>query len=284
MSTTYIAMFIALILGFGLLAGIFALSMLSGTLNFLLVKPKIKFLKSSFGDAGFAFAFEWDQDAEAVKLSRIRLRLFNPFGDPTQVDIIREFDGSEVDFARDLDLGDAMRRLLSAKGGDKATLEIEVSGKDGTSVTYQETMSFKKFVEKRKAATLKLSDVESKYKIEKPKVLAAQIPERTFISPPLPKTGKFLKMATNPMFASDFAGASAGSAGEAQAVANFLVSKVWIDPGCIVCDACEAIAPLVFEVTDTTCIIRNGAPLEDGLKIQEAAEACPVEVIKFNKA
>ncbi len=64
------------------------------------------------------------------------------------------------------------------------------------------------------------------------------------------------------------------------------VTKVWIEPGCIVCDACETSAPTVFEVTDDTCIIRPAAldasftkPLTD--EIKEAAEECPVDVIKF---
>ena len=62
----------------------------------------------------------------------------------------------------------------------------------------------------------------------------------------------------------------------AASVENFAVSKVWIDPGCIVCDACEGIYPEVFEVTEETCLIRPDAPMNDGLRIVEAAEACPV--------
>ncbi len=65
-----------------------------------------------------------------------------------------------------------------------------------------------------------------------------------------------------------------------------LVTKVWIDPGCIVCDACETAAPTVFEVLEETCIIRPDAlnaeftkPLTE--EIAEAAEECPVDVIKF---
>ncbi len=66
-----------------------------------------------------------------------------------------------------------------------------------------------------------------------------------------------------------------------------LVTKVWIEDGCIVCDACETSSPTVFEVTDDTCIIRPEAlsaeftkPLTDS--IVEAAEECPVDVIKFD--
>ena len=78
------------------------------------------------------------------------------------------------------------------------------------------------------------------------------------------------------------------------------VAKVWIDEDCITCDACQDICPEVFEVTDESSYIlaavrtdgvfdRNvgGAPLvgtlgaELGDIIIEAAEACPVEVIKY---
>lgn len=79
-----------------------------------------------------------------------------------------------------------------------------------------------------------------------------------------------------------------------------VVAKVWIDEDCITCDACQDIAPEVFEVTDETSQIlaavrldgafdRNEgkSPLTGDLGAQyadiilEAAEACPVEVIKF---
>jgi succinate dehydrogenase/fumarate reductase-like Fe-S protein/flavodoxin/ferredoxin len=79
-----------------------------------------------------------------------------------------------------------------------------------------------------------------------------------------------------------------------------VVAKVWIDEDCITCDACQDICPEVFQVTDETSQIlaavrvdgafdRNtgGSPLvgtlgaELGDIILEAAEACPVEVIKF---
>ena len=66
-----------------------------------------------------------------------------------------------------------------------------------------------------------------------------------------------------------------------------VVTKVWIAPGCIVCDACENDCPEVFDVTETTCLIRPPAmaqeflaPLTPSIKI--AAEGCPVDVIKFD--
>jgi cytochrome b6-f complex iron-sulfur subunit len=65
-----------------------------------------------------------------------------------------------------------------------------------------------------------------------------------------------------------------------------VVTKVWIEPGCIVCDACETTAPTVFEVTDDSCLIRPEAlnpsftkPLTQA--IIDAAQECPVDVIKY---
>ena len=65
------------------------------------------------------------------------------------------------------------------------------------------------------------------------------------------------------------------------------VTKVWIDPGCIVCDACETTAPDVFEVLEETCIVRPAALSIEFTKprtqaIKDAAEECPVDVIKFD--
>src|SRR5579862_8543861 len=66
-----------------------------------------------------------------------------------------------------------------------------------------------------------------------------------------------------------------------------IVTKVWIAPGCIVCDSCENDCPEVFDVQEETCIIRPPALKQDYLKalspsIKVAAEGCPVDVIKFD--
>jgi len=65
-----------------------------------------------------------------------------------------------------------------------------------------------------------------------------------------------------------------------------IITKVWIAPGCIVCDACENDCPEVFDVQEDTCLIRPPAQSPDFLRpltpsIIVAAEGCPVEVIKF---
>ncbi|NCN26628.1 hypothetical protein GW915_03555 [bacterium] len=67
-----------------------------------------------------------------------------------------------------------------------------------------------------------------------------------------------------------------------RAPVDFKVTKVWIEPGCIVCDACENEAPAVFWVQEDTCIVRDNAPLDDAAAIKAAADGCPVDVIKFD--
>ncbi|MBR84831.1 MAG: hypothetical protein CMA85_02670 [Euryarchaeota archaeon] len=76
------------------------------------------------------------------------------------------------------------------------------------------------------------------------------------------------------------------------------IFSVYIEEGCITCDACEEAAPDVFEVTDDTCYIKPDARVDggydrnidkSGLKpevistlsddIMDAADACPVDVI-----
>ena len=275
-------MTVSILMGIGLLIGIGALSLLSGALNFLFIKPKIEILKSQYGENGFSFSFVWDQNAEPVRFDRIKIQLFNPFGSPTQMEITREFESSGKDFARDLDLGPKLKELLLAKGLDGATVEIEVASSK-ESVTHYISLKGNTFKEKYTTATMTAEEMNEKFNVPAQKA-RFEIPERNFISAPLPRTGKALKIATNPEFAGQFAGAGGDVSGGAAAAVNFAVTKVWIEPGCIVCDACEGIFPEVFEVTDTTCLIRSGAPLNDGLKIQEAAEACPVEVIKYVKA
>lgn len=81
------------------------------------------------------------------------------------------------------------------------------------------------------------------------------------------------------------------------------ITKVWIEEGCIVCNACETACPEVFNVTEDSCTIRaevrsdgqdnenrdTKAPLAGAFgselndQIIEAAEGCPVEVIKYEE-
>lgn len=65
-----------------------------------------------------------------------------------------------------------------------------------------------------------------------------------------------------------------------------IVTKVWIAPGCIVCNACEEECPDVFDVQADSSTIRPAALEAEFLRphaqsVIAAAEGCPVEVIQF---
>ena len=277
MNTTLIAMGIAAILAIGLVITVGVVSLLSGGFHFLFARPRLEILKSEFGDHGFAFSFSWNSAREPGKFDKVKVRLFNPFGSPTQVEVSKEFQAASDDFARDVYMGIGMKKLLEANGLGNATVEIEVIS-SSDSLTQSFSYRGPKFLELIKNATSNAKSFTEELPAPAGKPVYQTV-TRSFIADPLPESSKTIKLATNPEFAGEFAAAG----GAAPAQENFAVSKVWIDPGCIVCNACEAIYPEVFEVTDDTCLIRPDAPLDNGLLIQEAAEACPVEVIKFNK-
>jgi ferredoxin len=269
----------AALMAIGLVVGIGLLSLTSGGLHFLFARPGYELLKSKKGSNGFAFAFRWNSSREPVTFDVVRLRMFNPFGTPTQVDVTRSFESAGSTFARDLDFGIGLDNMLKAKGFEDATIEIELnSSKEGISQYFK--MKGKKFKEQRDGATETADQYNEVHSISYKKPLY-HTTQRSFIAEPLPASNKALKIESNPEFAGDFAAAGGAATEE---VENFSLAKVWIEPGCIVCDACETISPDVFEVKDGGCIVRPGAPLENGLNIQEAAEACPVEIIKFTKA
>lgn len=64
---------------------------------------------------------------------------------------------------------------------------------------------------------------------------------------------------------------------------DMAITKVWIEDGCTACAMCEDICPNVFEMPDLA-EVKEGADFaayEDDIK--EAADSCPVEVIKFEE-
>lgn len=278
MNTTLIAMSIAALGALGLVVTVGAVSLLSGAAHFLFARPKLTLLKSSQGVNGFCFSLKWNSAREPVRFDKVKVRLFNPFGSPSQVEVSHTFDVADSTFARDVDMGPGFQKLLNAKGLENARVEVEVtSSKDNVSQFFEyRATDFINELEEARGDSRQFNEL---HKVVKEKPLFQTV-QRSFISEPLPQSNKTIKLATNPEFAGEFA----TGGGNTEAKENFAVSKVWIDPGCIVCNACEAIYPEVFEVTDDTCLIRPGAPLDNGLLIEEAAEACPVEVIKFEKA
>ena len=59
------------------------------------------------------------------------------------------------------------------------------------------------------------------------------------------------------------------------------ISKVWIEEDCTACGLCEDICPDVFKVNDIAEIVEGADIPAYEQEIKEAAEACPVEVIKY---
>ena len=60
------------------------------------------------------------------------------------------------------------------------------------------------------------------------------------------------------------------------------ITKVWIEEGCISCGNSQDNCPEVFKVKDEGAVVLEGinySGLEE--KIKQAAEFCPVEVIKY---
>jgi ferredoxin len=68
------------------------------------------------------------------------------------------------------------------------------------------------------------------------------------------------------------------------------IRRVWIEEGCISCNLCEDLVSEVFQVpAGETSRTRKGHEKllgDPGIaeRVQEAADSCPVEVIKVDKA
>jgi len=61
------------------------------------------------------------------------------------------------------------------------------------------------------------------------------------------------------------------------------ITKVWVEDGCTSCSVCEDICPQVFLIDEISTIIEGVNCSEYDAKIREAADSCPVEVIKFSE-
>jgi ferredoxin len=58
------------------------------------------------------------------------------------------------------------------------------------------------------------------------------------------------------------------------------ISKVTIEDGCIACGVCEQVCPEVFKVNDIAVVLKEADLSKNEDKIREAANSCPVTVIK----
>ena len=283
LSTSLIAMVLAGLIVTGLIAGLGVLGLFLGCWERYWGRPELKILKSEKGESGFAFHFRWNGPKVRVQYNTVKLKLFNPFGSPSHVEVAQSFPKMAESFAKDLEMGPAMGPLLQAKGLEKAQIQVELSSLEGEG--YLKEFKALPFIEMMKTAKTTVRDVEEE---QFSSTLSSSenfwIVSRDFIADTVPGKGAQVALPTNPAFAAFFQGIGSGKEGaEASVQENFSISKVWIEDGCIVCNACEDIYPEVFKVVADGCDIIPGHPIDDGIKIEEAAEACPVEIIKFTK-
>ena len=62
------------------------------------------------------------------------------------------------------------------------------------------------------------------------------------------------------------------------------ITKVWVEEDCTLCGVCEDLCPEVFVMGDETTTVVAGVDLEEnGNCIRDAADNCPVEIIKFEE-
>ncbi|MFT3751330.1 MAG: ferredoxin [Paludibacter sp.] len=61
------------------------------------------------------------------------------------------------------------------------------------------------------------------------------------------------------------------------------ITKVWIEDGCTGCGLSEAICPEVFKMDGEAYVIEGVDFSKYEKTIIEAAESCPVEVIKYSE-
>ena len=68
---------------------------------------------------------------------------------------------------------------------------------------------------------------------------------------------------------------------------SMAITKVWIEPGCILCSMSVAACSAVFEIIDDAESSRVKPDVDftqHEAEIKEAAEGCPVDVIKYEEA
>lgn len=64
-----------------------------------------------------------------------------------------------------------------------------------------------------------------------------------------------------------------------------VITRVWVEPGCLSCHFSQATCPAVFEVQADGAVVKPGADLvEHDQAIRDAADGCPAQVIRFEEA
>jgi ferredoxin len=61
------------------------------------------------------------------------------------------------------------------------------------------------------------------------------------------------------------------------------ITKVWVKEDCTACGVCADICPEIFEIKDIATVIEGVNYAAYEAQIKDAADSCPVEVIKFSE-
>jgi len=237
----------------------------------------VKFIKTA--EHPLALQVTWDNDSFDIKVTRIKLEMTEHVPGGRSVAHSFTFEDSSSkrkSFVLALKLPEKDYQALTDGGLnnqqraiDVSTVEIEVETIDGETRRFK--VPKKKIIAALKTETVlaKDADVVADKESDSWSVLTRVFPWRKVVETE-EEAGAHKKAAVP-------------GAPVVRAPVDFAVTKVWIEPGCIVCDACEAEAPLVFHVLADTCIVRENAPLDDPAAIKAAADGCPVDVIKYTK-
>ncbi len=59
------------------------------------------------------------------------------------------------------------------------------------------------------------------------------------------------------------------------------IKRVWIEEGCTVCGLCADICPDVFQIQDEATVLEGVNYSNYEQQVKEAADSCPVEIIKY---
>src|SRR3989338_1987920 len=96
---------VAIFLVINLVVGLAVLSLLFGTFETLFGKPKLSIFRFKKSGIFFVFGLKWNSAKDPAAINTIRIRLFNPYGNPTQVEVTKQFEPKKNSFAVEVDMG-----------------------------------------------------------------------------------------------------------------------------------------------------------------------------------
>jgi ferredoxin len=282
-ATDFPLLIIAFVVAFILVGGPFTLFGVIKIANQFLASTKVKFIRlktSNPEDPSLGLLVNWDEESVNQEVFRVKVEATELVrgGRSTAFSYTFEGKGSKKKgFVIPLKISKDDFELLTDNGlpGSKLALQrtqilVEVENVQNESCRFNISKSAVRQVLQGQAFSSQNIPVEviSNKTADEWGTLSRVFPWRTVVEVAAAEGGE--KKAHKPKTPG------------APTLVDFLVTKVWIEPGCIVCDACENEAPTVFQVLPDTCIVREGADLSDGGSIKAAAEGCPVDVIKYS--